>query len=134
MNNNLDLSAIPYVRLTKIDSRLLGIFNRILDLPGGGFFICKNGELTIGSNEKFYTLRKGDLYVFPADTKLLEIAVACCAECLPNVKVHTGRVVSGDVFVAKKEQKDLKPKIKSAIAVMKNNSEGTQSRIMEAEE
>lgn len=70
MNNNLDLSAIPYVRLTKIDSRLLGIFNRILDLPGGGFFICKNGELTIGSNEKFYTLRKGDLYVFPADTKL----------------------------------------------------------------
>lgn len=44
---------------------------------------------------------------FPADAKLLEIAVACCADCLPNVKIHTGRVVSGDVFVAKKEQKDF---------------------------
>jgi len=44
---------------------------------------------------------------FPADPALLQTALACCAECLPEAKVHTGRVVSGDVFVAKKEQKDF---------------------------
>ena len=44
---------------------------------------------------------------FPADPKLLQTALDCCALHLPEVKVHTGRVVSGDVFVAKKEQKDF---------------------------
>ena len=44
---------------------------------------------------------------FPADPKLLQTALDCCAQHLPEVKVHTGRVVSGDVFVAKKEQKDF---------------------------
>ena len=42
---------------------------------------------------------------FPADPELLELAQACCAEFLPGVKVHTGRVVTGDLFVARKEQK-----------------------------
>ncbi len=44
---------------------------------------------------------------FPADPHLLELAQQCCAELLPEANVHTGRVVTGDVFVAKKEQKTL---------------------------
>jgi len=44
---------------------------------------------------------------FPADPRLLQLAADCCAACLPDTRVHTGRVVSGDVFVAKKEQKDF---------------------------
>lgn len=42
---------------------------------------------------------------FPADQKLLALAQTCCAEQLPEVKVHTGKVVTGDVFVATKEKK-----------------------------
>ncbi|MBR5558991.1 MAG: 5'-methylthioadenosine/adenosylhomocysteine nucleosidase [Oscillospiraceae bacterium] len=42
---------------------------------------------------------------FPADPQLLELAQSCCAEYLPEIKVHTGRVVTGDLFVARKEQK-----------------------------
>jgi adenosylhomocysteine nucleosidase len=42
---------------------------------------------------------------YPADPALLQLAQACCSEFLPEVTLHTGRVVTGDVFVAKKEQK-----------------------------
>ena len=44
---------------------------------------------------------------FPADPALLQLAQTCCAEHLPETKVHTGRIVTGDLFVARKEQKTL---------------------------
>lgn len=58
---------------------------------------------------------------FPADPKLLQTALDCCAAHLPQVKVHTGRVVTGDVFVAKKEQKDL---LRSRFAAVCTEMEG----------
>jgi len=44
--------------------------------------------------------------IFKADTKLIALAKEICEEEIPEVKVHTGRIVSGDQFIsdgAKKE-------------------------------
>ena len=43
---------------------------------------------------------------FPADQKLLELAKSCEEELDSGVTVHTGRVVSGDLFVASREKKE----------------------------
>jgi len=42
---------------------------------------------------------------FPADPRLLEAARQSCAECLPDVRVHVGKIVSGDLFVSAAGQK-----------------------------
>ena len=44
--------------------------------------------------------------VFPADQRLLELAKTCEEELASGVTVHTGRVVSGDLFVASREKKE----------------------------
>lgn len=69
--HNIDLTTIPYVRLHKVDSSILKDFNNVMEHPGGGFFICKNGELTIGTLDVSYTLRRGDLFMFLAETSLV---------------------------------------------------------------
>jgi len=38
--------------------------------------------------------------IFEADKQLIEVAKAVCAEVIPNVGVHTGRIVSGDQFIS----------------------------------
>jgi adenosylhomocysteine nucleosidase len=48
-----------------------------------------------------------DTLSFPADKILSERAVSCCKKVLPELQVFTGRVASGDEFVAKKERKDF---------------------------
>ena len=47
-----------------------------------------------------------DTWSFPADQKLIEVAEAGCRKALPELGVFTGRVASGDEFVAKRERKD----------------------------
>jgi adenosylhomocysteine nucleosidase len=44
--------------------------------------------------------------IFKADKKLIELAKAVCSEVIPNVGVHTGRIVSGDQFISDSGKKD----------------------------
>lgn len=46
-----------------------------------------------------------EVFSFPADQKLLELAAECCKREIPEIGVHTGRVVSGDQFISDKEKK-----------------------------
>jgi adenosylhomocysteine nucleosidase len=43
--------------------------------------------------------------VFRADVRLLKLAKDVCAEALPEVGVHTGRIVTGDQFISDNEKK-----------------------------
>ena len=45
--------------------------------------------------------------IFKADEKLIEVAKNACAKALPDIGVFTGRVLTGDVFVADKERKNF---------------------------
>ncbi len=42
---------------------------------------------------------------FAADQGLLEAAAAACEETCPDIRVHKGRVVSGDQFISDKDKK-----------------------------
>lgn len=44
--------------------------------------------------------------VFKADRALLELAQSVCAEVIPEVGVHTGRVISGDQFISDGKKKE----------------------------
>ena len=46
-----------------------------------------------------------DVFSFPADQGLLTLAAECCSREIPEIGVHTGRVVSGDQFISDKEKK-----------------------------
>lgn len=48
---------------------------------------------------------------FEADKDLVEAAVAACREAVPEIKVFTGRIVSGDQFVSDRETKDRIAKV-----------------------
>lgn len=48
---------------------------------------------------------------FEADKALVESAVAACREAVPEIKVFTGRIVSGDQFVSDRETKDRIAKV-----------------------
>lgn len=43
---------------------------------------------------------------FAADTELMEKAKAACGEAVPEIRVFSGRVVSGDQFISDKEVKE----------------------------
>ncbi len=47
-----------------------------------------------------------DTLSFPADEKLIALAKECCERVNPEIDVFTGRVVSGDQFVADRKVKD----------------------------
>ncbi len=47
-----------------------------------------------------------DRSIFEADIQLLELAKGVCANILPEVGVHVGRVVSGDQFVSDNNKKE----------------------------
>ncbi len=44
--------------------------------------------------------------IFLADQQLITLAKEVCAEVIPNVGVHTGRIVSGDQFISDSGKKD----------------------------
>lgn len=44
--------------------------------------------------------------VFQADAHLIEAAKKACAEAIPSIGVHTGRVVSGDQFISDSAKKN----------------------------
>lgn len=44
--------------------------------------------------------------IFPADTRLLQFAKEACAEAIPTLGVHAGRVVSGDQFISDSAKKE----------------------------
>lgn len=46
-----------------------------------------------------------DVLSFMADQHLLEVAKSCCEKCIPEIGVHTGRIVSGDQFISDKHKK-----------------------------
>lgn len=46
-----------------------------------------------------------DVLAFQADRHLLETAKFCCEKYIPEIGVHTGRIVSGDQFISDKEKK-----------------------------
>lgn len=43
--------------------------------------------------------------VFEGDTHMIEMAKECCAQVVPEIGVHVGRVVSGDQFVSDRVKK-----------------------------
>lgn len=43
--------------------------------------------------------------VFEGDTHMIETAKECCAQVVPDIGVHVGRVVSGDQFVSDRVKK-----------------------------
>lgn len=43
---------------------------------------------------------------FPGDEELIALAKAACEEANPDIRVHVGRVVSGDQFIADRAVKD----------------------------
>lgn len=43
---------------------------------------------------------------FPADSRLIELALAACEEANPDIRTAVGRVVSGDQFISSREVKD----------------------------
>lgn len=43
---------------------------------------------------------------FPADEKLVNLAVECCKEVNPDISVYGGRIVSGDQFISDKQVKE----------------------------
>ena len=47
-----------------------------------------------------------DMSIFPADERLAELALASCKKVNPDIRALTGRVVSGDQFIAKKDVKE----------------------------
>ena len=47
-----------------------------------------------------------DTFAFPADEKLVELAVRVNEEVNPDIHTFTGRVVSGDQFISEKSVKD----------------------------
>jgi adenosylhomocysteine nucleosidase len=47
-----------------------------------------------------------DTFAFEADAKLLAAAQRSAAKALPDVPVHVGRVLSGDIFIKDQEHKD----------------------------
>jgi adenosylhomocysteine nucleosidase len=46
-----------------------------------------------------------DVSVFKGDPHMLQVALQCCRQEIPEIGVHTGRIVSGDQFVSTKEKK-----------------------------
>ncbi len=46
-----------------------------------------------------------EIFSFPADERLRQLAEACCHQVNPDIRTHTGRVVSGDQFISDKEKK-----------------------------
>lgn len=46
-----------------------------------------------------------DTFAFPADEKLIRLAKECCERVNPDIRVHTGRVVTGDQFISDQEKK-----------------------------
>lgn len=46
-----------------------------------------------------------DQSVFEGDTHMIEMAKECCAQVVPEIGVHVGRVVSGDQFVSDQVKK-----------------------------
>lgn len=48
-----------------------------------------------------------DTLAFPANKELMELAKNCCEEVNPEIQVFTGRVLSGDQFVADRKKKEM---------------------------
>lgn len=48
-----------------------------------------------------------DTLAFPADKDLIELAKNCCEVVNPEIQVFTGRVLSGDQFIADRNKKDM---------------------------
>lgn len=46
-----------------------------------------------------------DIYAFPSDQKLRELAMECNKKVNPDIQAFAGRVVSGDQFISDKEKK-----------------------------
>ena len=46
-----------------------------------------------------------EIFSFAADERLRQLAEACCHQVNPDIRTHTGRVVSGDQFISDKEKK-----------------------------
>ena len=62
-----------------------------------------------------------DILAFPADEKLIRLAVEANEEANPDIHTFTGRVVSGDQFVASDE---VKEKIRSNFGGLCTEMEG----------
>ena len=46
-----------------------------------------------------------DIFAFPADEGLRNLAKECCEQVNPDIQAYTGRVVSGDQFISDKAKK-----------------------------
>lgn len=52
------------------------------------------------------TIPRMDVSIFPADKNLLALARTACEKANPDIHCHTGKVVSGDQFIASADKKN----------------------------
>ncbi|TCO78965.1 5'-methylthioadenosine/adenosylhomocysteine nucleosidase [Marinisporobacter balticus] len=100
------------------------------DLDVGDIVIAKDViehdfDVTCFGNYKLGQIPRMDEYIFKADEKFVDIAMKASEKENKKYKTTTGRIVSGDVFVASSEKKDLLWKeFKSSCAEMEGAAIG----------
>ena len=117
----LSLSGIGKVNAAVTTTLLINKFNaKAIMFTGVGGAITntlKVGDVVIGTNFIHYDvdltafglelgrLSRETVWKYPADDKLVVLAIKTAQSILPNQKIIKGRVISGDVFVTDYKQK-----------------------------
>lgn len=72
MRDNIKSSFdnLPEWGLREISSVDIAEVGDFLNLPKSGFFICRQGTITVGDKHRFYTLVSGDMIIYPIKTIL----------------------------------------------------------------
>lgn len=72
MSDNIKSSFdnLPEWGLREISSVDIAEVGDFLNLPKSGFFICRQGTITVGFSNRFYTLVPGDMIIYPIKTIL----------------------------------------------------------------
>ncbi|WP_294598961.1 AraC family transcriptional regulator [uncultured Rikenella sp.] len=52
--------------LGEIDAESIGRYSRVVHLEKNGFLLCRRGRITLGMDDKEFSLCAGDLYIYPA--------------------------------------------------------------------
>lgn len=54
------------VELDEIDAASIGRYSRVVNLERNGFMLCRQGSISLGMDDKTFSLHAGQLYIYPA--------------------------------------------------------------------
>lgn len=54
------------VELDEIDAASIGRYSRVVHLEKNGFLLCRQGHISLGMDDKTFSLHAGQLYIYPA--------------------------------------------------------------------